>query len=165
MTDKQSKVWYRTPVQFLAVGFGSGLAPVAPGTFGTLPALLLWVPLSHLHWSTYLGVIVLLTLAGIWICEQASIFSGVDDHGSIVWDEIVGYLIAVFAIPFSLTAMALAFVLFRVFDILKPWPVSWADSKIKGGLGVMLDDVLAGLYSCVILHMLYWQFPALLQTV
>jgi len=94
VTDKQSQAWYRAPVQFLAVGFGSGLAPVAPGTFGTLPALLLWVPLSHLHWSAYLAVIVLMTAAGVWICDQASIAAGVDDHGSIVWDEIVGYLIA-----------------------------------------------------------------------
>jgi len=162
VTAEQSQPWYRAPAQFLAVGFGSGLAPVAPGTFGTLPALLLWVPMSHLHWSAYLAVVAVMALAGIWICEQASIAAGVNDHGSIVWDEIVGYLVAVFAIPFSFGAMLLAFLLFRLFDIFKPWPVSWADTKVKGGLGVMLDDVLAGLYCCALLHLLLWLFPGFL---
>lgn len=157
----QKPVWYRSPVQFLAVGFGSGLAPIAPGTFGTLPALLLWIPLSYLHWSWYLAIVFCMAVTGIWICDQASKQHDVDDHGSIVWDEIVGYLITVFAIPFSFTTMIVAFFLFRLFDISKPWPVSWADKKVKGGLGVMLDDVLAGLYCCAILHTLHWLFPSL----
>ena len=150
----------RSPINFLAFGFGTGLAPIAPGTFGTLPALLIWIPLSGLHWIPYLIVVAVMAVAGIWICQQASDAAGKHDHGGIVWDEIVGYLITVFMMPFSLTAMVLGFILFRLFDILKPWPVSWADKKVKGGLGIMLDDVFAGIVSCVILHVLYWQFPA-----
>ncbi len=150
----------RSPINFIALGFGTGLAPVAPGTFGTLPALLLWIPLSNLHWSVYLAIVTAMAVAGIWICQIASDSSGHHDHGSIVWDEIVGYLIAVFAIPFSLTAMVVGFVLFRLFDIAKPWPISWADKQVKGGLGIMLDDVIAGLICCVILHASHWWFPA-----
>lgn len=151
----------RSPINFLAFGFGTGLAPVAPGTFGTLPALLLWIPLSALHWLPYLVVVAVMAVAGIWICQKASEATGTHDHGGIVWDEITGYLITVFMMPFSVTAMVLGFVLFRLFDILKPWPVSWADKKVKGGLGIMLDDVFAGLFSCVILHLIYRQFPGL----
>ena len=150
----------RSPVNFLAFGFGTGLAPVAPGTFGTLPALLIWIPLSNLHWLPYFVIVAVMAFAGIWICQKASEAAGTHDHGGIVWDEIVGFLITVFMIPFSVTAMVLGFVLFRMFDILKPWPVSWADKKVSGGLGIMLDDVLAGMISCVILHSAYRLFPA-----
>lgn len=149
----------RSPVNFLALGFGSGLAPVAPGTFGTLPALVLWIGLSQLPVSVYIIVIALMAVAGVWICQKASEESGHHDHGSIVWDEIVGYLVAVVAIPFSLTAMLIAFCLFRFFDIVKPWPVSWADKKLGGGFGIMFDDVLAGLMCCAILHLLHRFFP------
>ena len=121
----------------------------------------MWIPLSRLHWSWYLAVVLFMAFVGIWICDQASKQHDVADHGSIVWDEIVGYLITVFALPFSFTAMIVGFFLFRLFDIAKPWPVSWADKKVKGGLGVMLDDVLAGLYCCGILHVLNWLFPGL----
>jgi len=120
----------------------------------------MWIPLSALHWAPYLLIVVVMALAGIWICQKASDATGKHDHGGIVWDEIVGYLITVFMVPFSVTALVIGFILFRLFDILKPWPVSWADKKVKGGLGIMLDDVIAGIVSCVILHMLYWQFPA-----
>ncbi len=151
----------RSPVNFLALGFGSGLAPGAPGTVGTLPAVLLWVPLSFLHWSYYLVVVTVLAVAGVWICGKASEATGQHDHGSIVWDEIVGFLITMIAIPFSLAAMIIGFLLFRVFDIFKPWPISWLDKRVGGGLGIMLDDVVAGLLSCAILHVLMQVFPAL----
>lgn len=151
----------RSPVNLLAFGFGTGLAPVAPGTFGTLPALLLWIPLSALHWIPYLAVIAIMGIAGIWICQQASNTTGIHDHGGIVWDEIVGYLITVFLIPFSFTAMVIGFILFRLFDIAKPWPISWVDKKVTGGAGIMLDDVLAGVLSCAVLHLVYWFFPGL----
>ncbi len=144
----------RSPVNLLAFGFGTGLAPVAPGTFGTLPALLLWVPLSQLAWPLYLLIVVAMALAGISICAKASEAAGEHDHGGIVWDEIVGFLVTMFLVPFSLTAMLLGFLLFRVFDILKPWPISWADKRVGGGLGIMLDDLIAGAVSCVILHLL-----------
>lgn len=151
----------RSPINLLAFGFGTGLAPVAPGTVGTLPALLLWVPLSYLHWMLYLAIVLAMAVAGVWICQRTSDSMGVHDHGGIVWDEIVGYLIAVFLVPFSLTAMVIGFLLFRLFDILKPWPISWADKKVSGGLGIMLDDIIAGAASCVVLQLLYRFFPSL----
>lgn len=151
----------RSPINLLAFGFGSGLAPVAPGTFGTLPALLLWIPLSQLHWIAYLSILVAMAVTGVWICQSASDAMGVHDHGGIVWDEIVGYLVAVFLIPFSLTAMIIGFLLFRFFDILKPWPISWADKKLSGGLGIMVDDIIAGIASCVVLHLICRLFPGL----
>lgn len=153
----------RSPINLLAFGFGTGLVPVAPGTFGTLPALLLWVPLSQLDWTAYLAVVTAMAVAGVWICQRASDSIGVHDHGGIVWDEIVGYLVTVFLIPFSVTAMVIGFLLFRFFDIVKPWPVSWIDKKVSGGLGIMLDDVIAGMLSCALLHLIYRLFPALFQ--
>ena len=151
----------RSPTKFLALGGGTGLAPFAPGTFGTLPALLLWIPMSALHWQVYAVLVLVMAIAGFWICQQASGELGKHDHGSIVWDEIVGYLVTVFAIPFSITAMLAGFVLFRIFDIFKPWPVSYFDKSVGGGAGIMLDDILAGAISCIILHLALWQFPAL----
>jgi len=121
----------------------------------------MWIPLSALHWAPYLLIVVVMALAGIWICQKASDATGKHDHGGIVWDEIVGYLITVFMVPFSVTALVIGFILFRLFDIIKPWPISWADKKIKGGLGIMLDDVFAGIIACVVLHLIYWQFPAI----
>ncbi len=113
---------------------------------------MLWIPLSSLHWAPYLLIVTVMAVAGIWICQTASDSAGHHDHGSIVWDEIVGYLIAMIAIPFSFTAMVLGFVLFRLFDIAKPWPISLVDRKVEGGLGIMIDDVLAGVVVCFILH-------------
>ena len=157
---EERRALLRSPTRLLAFGFGTGLAPVAPGTFGTLPALLFWIPLSQVHWSIYLAILVVMAVAGIWICQQASDVMGVHDHGGIVWDEIVGYLVAVFLIPFSLTAMVIGFFLFRAFDIVKPWPISWADKKVSGGLGIMLDDIIAGAASCIVLHMIHRFYPA-----
>lgn len=102
-----------------------------------------------------------MAVTGVWICQRASDAMGVHDHGGIVWDEIVGYLVAVFLIPFSLTAMIIGFLLFRFFDILKPWPISWADKKLSGGLGIMVDDIIAGIASCVVLHLICRLFPGL----
>ncbi len=107
-----------------------------------------------LPWLAYLAVVMVMLLAGIRICQQASDALGVHDHGGIVWDEIVGYLITMFLVPFSLPAMVLGFLLFRAFDIIKPWPISWVDKKVSGGLGIMLDDVLAGIASCLVLHLI-----------
>lgn len=100
-----------------------------------------------------------MAIAGVWICQQASLATGFHDHGGIVWDEIVGYLVAVFLIPFSWTALVLAFVLFRLFDIIKPWPISWVDKHVSGGFGIMIDDILAGVASCIVLHLIYRFFP------
>ena len=145
----------RRPLHFLAFGFGAGLAPKAPGTFGTLVALpvylLLQLPASDLF---YLIAVVIMALVGIPICGRTAKDIGVHDHGGIVWDEITGFLIALIALPAHWLIVILAFALFRLFDILKPWPISWLDKNVQGGPGIMLDDIVAGLFSCAILHLL-----------
>ncbi len=144
-------VW-RNPIHFLAFGFGSGAMPFAPGTFGTLAALpiyLLMVPLSL--WA-YLAVVLVMTLLGVWLCHVTSRDLGVHDHGGIVWDEIVGYLITMIAAPPGWQWIVAGFVLFRFFDIIKPWPIGWADRRVHGGLGIMLDDVLAAVLAWTVLQ-------------
>lgn len=153
MNRAPASVW-RNPVHFLAFGLGSGAAPWAPGTVGTLAAIpffLLMQPLS-LFWY---GVILLVTsLIGIYLCGKTSDDMGVHDHGGIVWDEFVGYWLTMFAAPPGWFWIIIGFVLFRIFDIIKPWPISWADKKVAGGLGIMLDDILAGLMALGCLQLL-----------
>jgi phosphatidylglycerophosphatase A len=142
------------PWCFLGFGFGTGLAPIIPGTFGTLPALPLYWLLAGLPLSWYLTAVVGLFLLGILICQRCEDRFGISDHSGIVWDEIVGYLVTMIAVPFSWPAAALGFLLFRAFDMLKPWPIRWLDRSVHGGLGIMLDDVLAALFAAAILHLL-----------
>jgi phosphatidylglycerophosphatase A len=132
--DAPAPTPFRRPLQFLAFGFGSGLSPWAPGTAGTLVA----VPL-------YIG-----------ICGAASRELKVHDHPGIVWDEFVGYWITLWAIPFDWVWMLAGFVVFRVFDIVKPWPIGHLDRKVKGGFGIMVDDILAGIMACATLHLALW---------
>ena len=129
----------------LAFGFGSGLSPKAPGTMGTLAAIPLWWLLAQLPLGTYLIVVLIAAVAGILICGRAADRLGVHDHGGIVWDEFVGFWIAMAALPVTWQSLILGFVLFRLFDILKPWPISWLDRRVSGGFGIMIDDVIAGL--------------------
>ncbi len=147
-----AKLVFSNPVHFLAFGFGSGLAPFAPGTFGTLAAVPLYLLLAPLSLSLYLAVVVVAFVAGIWICDKAGADLGVHDHGGIVWDEFVGLWIALIAAPAGWSWIVAGFLLFRLFDIWKPWPIGWADRQVSGGLGVMLDDVIAGLYALIVLQ-------------
>lgn len=153
-----ARVIFRDPLCFLAFGFGSGLAPVAPGTFGTLAAVPIYGLMAGLGLPAYAAVVFVLFLAGIPICRHCEQRLGVHDAGGIVWDEIVGYLVTMAAVPFSWTAAAVGFLLFRLFDVLKPWPISRIDRGVSGGLGVMLDDVLAGVLAGACL---YWARPFL----
>ena len=146
--------YLKDPRHFLSLGFGSGLAPVAPGTFGTLAAIPVYWLLSPLPLLAYLGVTVLAFALGVYLCEFTSRALGVHDHSGIVWDEVVGYLITMIAMPNDLLWMAAGFVLFRIFDIAKPWPISWADRHLSGGFGIMVDDVLAGIFALAGLHLL-----------
>jgi phosphatidylglycerophosphatase A len=142
------------PANFFALGFGSGLAPKAPGTFGTLAALpfyYFWLQGLSLPWL--LGVIAVSFVVGIWLCDAAAKNLGVHDHPGIVWDEFVGLWISCIALPAGWLWLVAAFVLFRFFDILKPWPIRWLDSKVPGGLGIMVDDVLAGLFALGLLQL------------
>jgi phosphatidylglycerophosphatase A len=135
------------PILFLAFGFGSGLAKKAPGTLGTLAAVPVYWLLAQTNLFVYSLLTVIVTVAGIRICDIASEKLGEDDFGGIVWDEIAGYLITLWLVPFTWQAMVAGFVLFRFFDIVKPWPIGWVDRQVSGGLGIMLDDVLAGVFA------------------
>jgi len=144
------------PVQFLALGFGSGLAPKAPGTFGTLAAIPVYLLMVwYLPLAGYALLTALMALAGIYICQKAADAARVHDHPAIVWDEIVGYLITMFMVPLSWQTVVAGFILFRFFDIFKPWPISFADKKVHGGLGIMLDDVLAGIFALIVMQLIF----------
>ena len=145
----------KQPVQFLALGFGSGLAPKAPGTFGTLAAIPLFLLLTMLSPVFYLIVVALMSIAGIYICGKAAEDVGVHDHPAIVWDEFIGFFITMFMIPVSWQSILVGFLLFRLFDILKPWPISFIDEKMSGGLGIMFDDVLAGAFALIIMQLIF----------
>ena len=156
MTTSVTKVTFKAlltrPLCLLAYGFGSGLSPVAPGTMGTLAAIPIYWLMQPLSLSWYLFGVIVAFFAGIVICQRAADWVGLDDPGAIVWDEIVGFLITMIAAPTGLGWIVLGFVLFRLFDIAKPWPVSFADRKLHGGLGIMVDDVLAGIYALLVMQ-------------
>ena len=147
---------FTNPVQFLAFGFGSGLMPRGPGTAGTLMAVPLFLLMADWQLPLYTAVVALAALLGIWICGTASRQLGVHDHGGIVWDEFVGYWITMWAVPVTWTWIVAGFVVFRIFDILKPWPISVLDKKVGGGFGIMIDDVVAGILGCLTLHIALW---------
>ncbi|VAW56186.1 Phosphatidylglycerophosphatase A [hydrothermal vent metagenome] len=151
-TKKIPISYLKNPLHFISVGFGTGLMPKAPGTFGTLAAIPLYFAMSDLSLWSYLLITALVTVAGIYLCAYTSNALGVHDHGGIVIDEIAGYLITMIAVPFDWLWMIVGFLLFRFFDILKPWPISWIDKHVHGGLGIMLDDVLAGVFSLICLQ-------------
>lgn len=153
----------RDPLQLLAFGLGSGLAPRAPGTFGSLAALLLFPLLALGGTWFYVSVVLVSALAGIAICGHAARALGVHDDGRIVWDEFAGQWLALLPLvpgldwsPATLMWLMLGFALFRLFDVLKPWPISWLDRRVHGGLGIMLDDLVAGALAAVLLWALRW---------
>lgn len=154
--NKAQQLSLLNPVHLLALGFGSGLSPKAPGTMGTLVAIpLVWL-LAQWSVEIYVAVTAVAVVVGIWICAYSAKAMGEHDHPAIVWDEIAGYAVAMTLLPPTLLNLALAFVLFRLFDILKPGPIGWCDKKLHGGLGIMADDVLAGIAACVLIHAGYW---------
>jgi phosphatidylglycerophosphatase A len=144
------------PVHILAFGFGTGLAPIAPGTVGSLLGVgLAWLTLD-LGLMTHIGIGVGLFLAGIWICGESARRIGVHDHGGIVWDEICGMYLTLLVAPPQLSAWILGFLLFRGFDIVKPWPIRDLDHRLGGGVGIMLDDLVAALYAALLLALYGW---------
>lgn len=149
MNRAPASIW-RNPVHFFAFGLGSGAAPWAPGTVGTAAAVipyLLWIQFLSPLWF---GLLLLVTFViGVWLCERTSEDLGVHDHSGIVWDEFVGYWLTMFLAPQGWEWALVGFILFRFFDVLKPWPVKWADRRVAGGFGIMVDDVLAGVYAWI----------------
>jgi phosphatidylglycerophosphatase A len=152
-----NRVW-QDPVYFIAFGFGSGLMPTAPGTWGTLAALPLYLLLIGSHWSVYLSFTLFAFIIGIWVSDKVTNDLGVHDYKGIVWDEVVGYLLTMFLAPSGLIWMIAGFILFRIFDIWKPQPIRYVDHKVHGGLGIMLDDVLAAVPAWLIMQILAWGF-------
>ena len=134
----------RDPGHFLALGFGSGLAPRAPGTFGTLAAIPVYLLCAQLPLMIYLLVVAAAFAVGVYLCGRTARALGVHDHPGIVWDEVVGYLMTMAFAPSGWLWVVLGFVCFRLFDILKPWPIRVLDRSVHGGLGIMIDDALAG---------------------
>lgn len=142
------------PAGWIACGFGSGLSPWAPGTAGSAAALLPWLALCGLEWPVYAALVALAFALGVWASNVAIARLRIDDPGVVVWDEFVGQWIALMplvVLPRAWPWIFVGFALFRLFDVWKPWPVSWADRRVKGGFGVMLDDVVAGLYAAGVL--------------
>ncbi len=146
MTVKRRWLYY------CATGFGTGHLPKMPGTYGTLVGVMLYLPLALLPLPVYLLLTGGIIIAGIPICRYGAEQLGDHDHPGIVWDEISGFLVAMIAVPLSLSSILLGFALFRLFDIVKPWPICWLDQKVPGGVGMMLDDIAAGAATCICLH-------------
>lgn len=153
----------KNPIHLLAFGLGSGLAKKAPGTFGTLAALpFWWLFLQGLSTPWYLAVLVVGFVFGVWICDKTSQDLGVHDHGGIVWDEWIGVWLTLLWLPWGqglwldIAWLTAGFVAFRFFDILKPWPIRWFDKRVGGGFGIMIDDIIAGLFALGVLQFIIY---------
>ncbi|UJF18851.1 phosphatidylglycerophosphatase A [Vibrio sp. SS-MA-C1-2] len=150
MSDPRDKIQLSNMTHFLATGFGSGLSPIIPGTMGTLAGIPLYLLIAQLSWPLYWLVIIVASIIGCKLCQKTSDDMGVHDHGSIVWDEFVGLWITLSIVPmmgispFDWQWLLAGFVLFRFFDMLKPWPISYFDKNVHGGFGIMIDDIVAG---------------------
>jgi phosphatidylglycerophosphatase A len=160
MTEKNRKIHIQElndPIVFTAVGFGSGLSPVAPGTAGTLLTVPLVYLLQQQTFLVYALVTMFVLITGSWICGYAAKKLLVHDHSGIVYDEVAGFLITMSLAPAGWEWMLAGFVFFRFFDAVKPWPISWFDKNVHGGFGIMLDDVIAGIFSlCCLLLVEYF---------
>ncbi|EKO3438303.1 phosphatidylglycerophosphatase A [Vibrio fluvialis] len=163
MTNPKSRLSMTNPWHLLATGFGSGLSPVVPGTMGTLASVPFYLLLAQLPLMLYIVVVIAASLIGIKICQVTSDDMQVHDHGSIVWDEFAGFWITMLIVPmlqlpvFEWKWLLAGFVLFRFFDMVKPWPIGWLDKRVHGGLGIMLDDLVAGVMSALALALVgYW---------
>ena len=143
-------------IHFLAFGFGSGLCPIMPGTCGTIVAIPIYLLLGNLPLLYYLLILTIMIIIGFWLCGVTARDLGVKDPPSVVWDEIVGFLLTMIAVPMNWLWIIIGFVLFRAFDIIKPWPISWVNKNITGGFGIVVDDLLAGICAAVILQLIIY---------
>jgi phosphatidylglycerophosphatase A len=150
----QRRAIFAHPAGWIASGFGSGLSPFASGTAGSAAALIPWLALRELDWPLYLGAVAIAFAIGVWASGVVIAKLRIEDPGVVVWDEFVGQWITLLPLvvaPREWPWIVVGFVLFRVCDVWKPWPASWADRSVKGGFGAMLDDVIAGAYAALVL--------------
>ncbi|WP_376785409.1 phosphatidylglycerophosphatase A [Pantoea piersonii] len=149
----KSRLRMGNPWHLLATGFGSGLSPFVPGTMGSLAAIPFWWLMARLPQDLYSLIVLLGISLGVYLCHRTAKDMGVHDHGSIVWDEFIGMWITLMAIPAHTWQWVLAgFVIFRIFDMWKPWPIRWFDRNVHGGMGIMVDDIIAGVISAALLY-------------
>ena len=162
MTTKQERnkdfkkyVQLTNPIHLLAVGLGSGMSPIMPGTMGSAMAIPLWLLFNGLQPYLYWVLIVVAFIFGCFLCQKTSDDTHTHDSGHIVWDEFVGMWITLFFIPqISILWVTIAFVAFRIFDMAKPWPIRWFDKRVPGGFGIMVDDVIAAIFSSLSVYLL-----------
>lgn len=147
-----ASIW-QNPLHFIAFGFGSGAMPIAPGTFGTLMAIPFYLALQYLPLPIYIAITLVIIVGSIWLSDKISREINVHDHPGMCLDEIVGFFVTMTAAPKGILWVILGFLLFRLFDIWKPQPIRYIDEKIGGGFGIILDDVVAGVLACVVLHL------------
>ncbi len=144
------------PIHFLAFGFGSGLSPKAPGTIGTMVAIPIYILFSYLTLVSYVILLIILIILSFYVAGKSAQLLGVHDHGGIVIDEICGYLVTMMLAPVTWQAIIAGFILFRIFDIFKPWPIKFLDQRIAGGIGIVVDDLMAGIYALLSLQLILW---------
>ncbi|PHM28159.1 phosphatidylglycerophosphatase A [Xenorhabdus budapestensis] len=155
MDDAKCRLRMSNPWHLLATGFGSGLSPIIPGTMGSVVAIPFWLLLVQLpQWGGWLAIL-LGTIIGCVICQKAADAMQVEDPGCVVWDEFIGMWITLMAIPvLNWQWVLVAFVVFRIFDMWKPWPIRWFDRYVKGGVGIMLDDIIAAIFAVIVIWLL-----------
>ena len=151
-----ARVKLTNPAHLFALGFGTGLSPVMPGTFGTLAAIPFILLFPYLSLSLQLLLTIAVCLVGFWLCEKTAKDMQVHDHPAIVWDEVAGMMITMLAVPVTVTNLVAGFLLFRLLDIAKPWPIRFFDKQVHGGVGIMLDDIIAGVFALGILQALIY---------
>lgn len=145
------KVW-QDPLYFIAFGFGSGAIPFAPGTFGTLFAIPFYLVLETMPQTAYLVFVILFAAASSWICDRISRDIHSHDHPGMCIDEFAGFFVTMIHAPHGVSWTILGFLLFRLFDIWKPWPINILDQKVHGGFGMVVDDIVAGLFAFAVIQ-------------
>lgn len=150
--NKTPKSLWTNPIHFIACGFGIGAIPFAPGTFGTLLGVLIYLAMRHLPLVGYLAVVFAMNVVGIYLCGKVNRDWGTKDHPAAVWDEIAAFPITLIAMPWAWYWVLTAFILFRILDIAKPWPIYLLE-RVKGGLGIMLDDIGAAVIVLIVLQL------------
>lgn len=151
--DVPEKIW-QNPLYFIAFGFGSGAIPIAPGTFGTLMAIPFYLCIQYLPFFFYISLVIILIIASSMLCQKISRELNIHDHPGMCIDEFVGFFVTMIHAPKGFTWIIIGFLLFRVFDIWKPWPIRYLDEKIHGGFGMIIDDVIAGLFAMTLLQVI-----------